>query len=177
MRQNIEKLYPSAPLETIDLEQRLEKKTKDVKSFKNSISNIKDMITYFKKNQKSKSEYKSYKTLSSILEAVDKIVSIGSITWFITLSVTANGLIVVPFSPGFACALSLAINLIHRMIIIKYNIYRKQYEKDQQSNKCFNELCRKVLQGTIFLRNENESLCDIFTKYLEESKNDIFYKI
>ena len=51
-----ERLYPSAPLlENIDLEKRLEKKKNDVNSFNNHISNIKEMITYFKdENNKSK---------------------------------------------------------------------------------------------------------------------------
>ena len=49
------RLYPSAPLESIDLEQRLEKKINDVKGFKISSNNIKEMITYFKdRNNKSK---------------------------------------------------------------------------------------------------------------------------
>ena len=49
------RLYPSAPLENIDLEQRLEKKINDVNSFNNSINNNKEMITYFKdKTNKSK---------------------------------------------------------------------------------------------------------------------------
>ena len=55
MEQKCDRLYPSAPLENIDLEQRLEKKINDVNSFINSINNIKEMITYFKdKNNKSK---------------------------------------------------------------------------------------------------------------------------
>ena len=48
MEQKCDRLNPSAPLEDIDLEQRLEKKLKDVISFNNSINNIKEMITYFK---------------------------------------------------------------------------------------------------------------------------------
>ena len=48
MEQKCDRLYPSAPLENIDLEQRLEKKINDVNSFNNHISNIKEMITYFK---------------------------------------------------------------------------------------------------------------------------------
>ena len=55
MDQKTDRLYPSLPLENIDLEQRLEKKLKDVNSFNNHINNIKEMITYFKdKNNKSK---------------------------------------------------------------------------------------------------------------------------
>ena len=52
MEQKCDKLYPSAPLlENIDLEKRLEKKINDVNSFKNHINNIKEMITYFKKQK------------------------------------------------------------------------------------------------------------------------------
>ena len=55
MEQQCDRLYPSAPLENIELEQRLEKKLNDVNSFNNQIKNIKEMITYFKhKNNKSK---------------------------------------------------------------------------------------------------------------------------
>ena len=61
MEQNYEKLFPSAPFENknIHLEQRLEKKKNDVKSFNNHINNIKEMITYFKdKNIKFKKNLK-----------------------------------------------------------------------------------------------------------------------
>ena len=45
MDQKCDRLYPSAPLENSDLEQRLEKKLNDLNSFNNSINNIKEMIT------------------------------------------------------------------------------------------------------------------------------------
>ena len=45
MDRKCDRLYPSAPLENIDLEQRLKKKTKDVNSFNNHINSIKDVIS------------------------------------------------------------------------------------------------------------------------------------
>ena len=55
MEQKCDRIYPSAPLENIDLAQRLEKKLNDANSFNNHINNIKEKITYFKdKNHKSK---------------------------------------------------------------------------------------------------------------------------
>ena len=51
MEQKTKRLYPSATLETIDLEQRLEKKLNDVNSFNNHIDNIKEMITYFQNHK------------------------------------------------------------------------------------------------------------------------------
>ena len=54
MEQKTDRLYPSAPLENNDLEQRLRKKINVVSSFKNHINNIQEVITYFKdKNSKS----------------------------------------------------------------------------------------------------------------------------
>ena len=62
MEAKTDRVYPSAPSENNDLEQRLEKKINDVNSFNNHINNIKEMITYFKdKNHKSKKKYKIIK--------------------------------------------------------------------------------------------------------------------
>ena len=127
MDQKSDRLYPSAPLENIDLEQRLEKKINDVNSFNNHINNIKERITYFKyKNNKSKKRYKKYKTLNTILELVDSIVIIGAMSTSITLSITGIGLITLPISTGFACTLSLGNKLLHKLIINKHNKYKKQ---------------------------------------------------
>ena len=67
MERKSDRLYSSAPLENVDLEQRLEENFIDVNSFNNSTSNIKEMITYFKdKNNKSEKRYKNYKTLNTV---------------------------------------------------------------------------------------------------------------
>ena len=58
MDQKCDRLYPSAPLENIDLEQRLEKKLNAVNSFNSHFIKIKEMITYFKdKTNKSRKRY------------------------------------------------------------------------------------------------------------------------
>ena len=176
MDQNCEKLYPSAPLlENIDLEKRLEKKINDVNSFNNHINNIKEMITYFKdKNNKSKKGYKKYKTLNTVLESVDSIVIIAATSTSITLSITGVGLIILPISAGIACTLSLGNKILHKIIISKYNKYKKQYERDQQSIKSFDKLYRKSLQDKVIDKTEYESLCNIFTKYVDENKKESF---
>ena len=176
MDQKTDKLYPSAPLlENIDLEKRLEKKINDVNSFNNHINNIKEMITYFKnKNNKSKKRYKNYKTLNTVLESVDSIVIIGATSTSITLSVAGFGLIILPISAGIACTLSLGNKILHKIIVNKYNNYKKQYEKDQNTIKSFDKLYRKSLQDNIIDKTEYESLCNIFTKYVDENKNESF---
>ena len=176
MEQKCDKLYPSAPLlENIDLEKRLEKKINDVNSFNNHISNIKEMITYFKdKNHKSKKRYKNYKILNTILESIDSIIIIGATSTSITLSITGVGLIILPISAGVACALSLGNKILHKIIINKYNKYKKQYERDQNTIKSFDKLYRKSLQDNVIDKNEYESLCNIFTEYVDQNKNESF---
>ena len=157
MEQKCDRLYPTAPLlENIDLEKRLEKKINDVNSFNNHVNNIKEMITYFKdKNHKSKKKYKNYKTLNTILESVDSIVIIAATSTSITLSITGVGLIFLPISAGIACTLSLGNKVLHKLIINKYNKYKKLYEKDQQTIKSFDKLYRKSLQDIIVDKTEN----------------------
>ena len=175
MEQKCDRLYPTAPLENIDLEQRLEKKLNDVNSFINHINNIKEMINYFKdKNHKSKKRYKNYKTLNTILESVDSIVIIGATSTSITLSITGIGLIVLPISAGIACGLSLGNKILHKLIINKYNKYKKQYERDQLTIKSFDKLYRKSLQDNIIDKTEYDSLCNFFTKYVDQNKNKSF---
>ena len=145
MEQKCNRLYPSAPLENKNdgLEQRIEKRLSDVNSFNNSINNIKEMITYFKdKNNKSKKRFKNYKTLNTVLQSVDTIVLIGATLTSITLSISGVGLIILPISAGIACALSLGNKIVHKLIINKYNKYKKLYEKDQNTIKSFDKLYR-----------------------------------
>ena len=108
MDQKCDGLFPRAPLGSIDLEQRLEKKLNVVNSFNNHINNVKEMITYFKyKNNKSKKRYENNKILNTVLESVESIVFIGATSTSITLSITGIGLIILPISAGIACTLSL----------------------------------------------------------------------
>ena len=177
MDQKCDRLYPSAPFENknIDLEQRLEKKIKDVNSFNNHVNNIKELITYIKdKNHISKKRYENYTTLNTILESVDSIVIIGATSTSITLSITGVGLIILPISCGIACVLSLGNKILHKLISNKYHKYKKQYERHQQTIKSFDKLYRKSLQDNIIDKTEYESLCNIFTKYFDGNKNESF---
>ena len=121
------------------------------------------MITYFKdKNHKSKKRYRNYKTLNTILESVDSIVIIATTSTSITLSITGIGLIVLPISAGIACTLSLGYKVLHKLIINKYNKYKKQFEIDQLTIKSFDNLYRKSLEDNVIDTTEYESLCNFF---------------
>ena len=82
-----------------------------------------------------------------------------------------------PISTASACALSIGDKVIYEVIISEYNKYKKQYKKDQQTNKSFDKLYRKTLQDNVIDKNEYESVRNKFTKYLEETENESFLKI
>ena len=82
-------------------------------------------------------------------------------------SATGVGLIILPISVGIACTLSLGNKVLHKLIINKYNKYKNQYERDQQTIKSFNKLCKKSLEDNINNKNEYNSLCNIFTRYID----------
>ena len=106
------------------------------------------MIKYFKdKNNKSK---KIYKTLITIIKSFDTYVFIATTSSSITLSFTGLGLIVIPITTASTCALSIGIRVLYEIIINKYNKYKQQYERDQQTIKSFNKLYRKSLENNIF---------------------------
>ena len=85
-------------------------------------------------------------------------------------------MIVLPISAGIACTLSLGIKVLHKLIINKYNKYKKQYERDQQTIRSFHKFHRKTLQDNVIDKNEYDSLCNIFTRYVDENQNEFFYK-
>ena len=151
------------------------KKIIDAISFNNSIDNIEEKIYYFKdKNHKLKKKYK--KTLKTILELVDTTVTIGETSTSITLTIRGIGLNISPILAGIACALSLSEKVLHKMIIKKCKSYKNEYEKDQKTIKFSDKFYRESLQDKVIDKSEYESLCNHFTKFLDETKNESFLK-
>ena len=108
------------------------------------------MITYFKdKNNKWKKVYKKYKTTTTILKSFDTFVIIATTSSSITLSLTGFDLIVIPISTATAGGLSIGNKVKYEVILNKYNKYKKQYERDQQTMKPFDKLYRKSLQDNV----------------------------
>ena len=172
MDERTERLYSSTPLEKYDLGQRLEKKLNVVSSFNIHISYNKEMSTYFKdENYKSKKNQKN-ETITTIIRIFDAIVIVATTSGSITLSLSGIGLIVLPISSGILCGLTISNKILYQKVMQKYNRYKKQYEKDQQSIKSFDKLYRKSLQENVINKNEYECLCNVSAKYLEESKNE-----
>ena len=138
MEQKTPKIYPSATLENVDLEQRLEKKLNYVNSFDFSINTIEETINYFKhKNHKSKKIYKKHKTLTTFLKSFDTFVSFASPSGSIKLFFTGISFIVIPKATGIARGLTNSTKITYDIVMQKYQKYKNQYQKDQQTIKTF----------------------------------------
>ena len=85
-------------------------------------------------------------------------------------------MIVIPFSTGLSCGKTNTTKIIFEKVVQKCKKYQKQYRKDQQTNKSFDKFYRRNLQDNLMKKNEYESLCKIFTKYLDETKTEFFCK-
>ena len=81
-----------------------------------------------------------------------------------------------PISTATACRLSIGNKVLNEIIINKYNKHKKQYERDQQTIKYFDKLYRKTLRDKVLDKNEFESLCITFTKHVNETNMNLFYK-
>ena len=67
----------------------------------------------------------------------------------ITLSLTGFGLKFTPISRGIAYRLSISNKTIYEIIVQKYNEYKIQYERDQQTIKSFANLYRNSLPDNV----------------------------
>ena len=135
------------------------------------------MITYFKdKNTNSKKRYKKYKTQTTIIKSIDTFVIFAKPSSSITLSLRGIGLIVIPISTATACGLSIGNKIKNEIIINKYNKYKKQYDKDQQTIKSFDKLYEKALKDNLIDKSGYESLCNILSNLLMKQKMNLFYK-
>ena len=90
------------------------------------------------------------------------------------MSLTGISLVARPISTSTACGFSIGVKVIYEVIINKYNRHKKQYQRDLQTMKFFDKLNRKSLQDNVIDKSEDENVCNIFTKYIDESKNESF---
>ena len=95
--------------------------------------------------------------MSIILKIVNSFVNIASTSSSITLSLTGLGLIILPFSTGIACSLSLCSKTLPEVFLDKYKKYKKQYKKAEHTIKSFDKLYRKIWKDNLIDKNEYES--------------------
>ena len=82
--------------------------------------------------------------------------------------------IVILISTASARALSNGNKTVDEIVMQKLKKFKKNYDRDMETIKSFDNLYRKILQDNIVDNNEYESLCKKFTKCLVEVKNESF---
>ena len=78
--------------------------------------------------------------LTTILKSFDTFSIIATTSTSNALPLTGICLIVILTSTGIACGLTIRNKVIYGIVMQKYNWIKKQYEKDQQTNKSLNKL-------------------------------------
>ena len=114
--------------------------------------------------------------LTTLLKSFDTFVTVATTSSSITLFLTGIGFQVIPISTGKACRLITSKKVVYEINMRNFIKYKKQNEKDQQTIKSFDELYKKTLQVNLIDKTGNESLCNTFTEYLDETKNESFSK-
>ena len=125
------------------------------------------------KTTNQKNIYKKYKTLTTVLKSFDTFIFATTSSSF-TLFLTGIALIAIPISTATPCGLSIGNKVLYEIIINKYNKLKKLYERDQQTIESFDKLYRKSLQDNVIDKTEYGSLCNFFTRYVDENKNESF---
>ena len=119
-------------------------------------------------------KYRNYKTITTILKPFDTFFIIATTSTSITLSLTGFGLTVIPVSTESTCVLSIGSKETWEIVMENFNKNKKRFEKDEHTTKASDNLYMKSLQDNVFDENEYELLCNTFTKYLDETKNESF---
>ena len=84
------------------------------------------------------------------------------------------GLIAIPIFSSIACGLTVSNKLLYAIIMQKYKNYKKQYEKHQHTIISYDKLYKKSFQDNVTDKNEYQYVCNISTKYVDETKNESF---
>ena len=56
----------------------------------------------------------------------------------------------------------------------EHNKNNKKNERDQQTKKFFDKMYRESLNDNLIDKTEYERICNIFTNYVDETKNETF---
>ena len=80
-----------------------------------------------------------------------------------------------PISAGVACGLSLGNKILNKLILNKYNKYKKQYDRDQNTIEFFDKIYRKSLQDNVIDETEYESLSNFLLNMLMKTKMNLFH--
>ena len=74
----------------------------------------------------------------------DTILNVATTSGSVTVFLKGIVLLAIPITTGIACGLTISSKVIFELVSQRYNKYKIQYQKDQQTIKCFNNLNSKI---------------------------------
>ena len=138
---------------------------KEIKSFINSIQNIKDIQNFYNHEcKKYKKKSKTYKILNGLIQSIDGVLLLGVSSTAITLSVTGVGLIVVPIASGIGAGVSIISKILNEYLKRKEQHNIKKYTLAGRTLNDFCKLHSKCLDNKIDLNEYNKlkQPCDVY---------------
>ena len=118
-----EKLYPC-----LQQDQNLDLRLKEIKSFNNSIQNIKDIQNFYNHEAKKyKKKSKIYKLINCLIQSIDGVSVLAVSSTCVTLSVTGVGLVVVPIASGIGTGLCIISKIAGEYLKKRTTQYLKIY--------------------------------------------------
>ena len=105
------------------INKRLQSEIQKVNSFNNSIQNISLMMKYYEMEEnKNKKKYTKYNLINYLINSTDGLIIIGTTSASVTLSITGEGIIVVPITAGVGCATGILVKICSRYLKKKSKI-------------------------------------------------------
>ena len=161
-----EKLYPSLQPQVDSLEQHLNLRLKEINSFNNSIQNIKDIKNFYNHEAKKyKKKSKQYKLINCLIQSVDGVSILAVSSTCVTLSITGNGLVVVPVASGIGAGLCIISKLLGEYLKRKEQHNLKKYTLAGRTLHDFCKLHSKCLEDNKIDLNEYNKLKQSYDTY------------
>ena len=162
-----EKLYPNLEQQSsVNWEEIINKKLKEVNSFNNSINNI-NLISKFYEDEyrKLKNIYNKFKTMNKILNTVDSLVIISTTSTSITFSITGFGIITIPIIAGIGCGITITSKIICEYLKTREKFYLENYTLSHITLQEFRKLHQKSLEDNVIDQNEYKKVTEMYINY------------
>ena len=108
------KVHPSAPYLSSDkdVESMINMQLAKVSSFNISSQNVMMMIKYYElEEEKYKKKYTKFKLINNLINSTEVLITIGTTSASVTLSITGVGIIFVPITEGVGCSTGILVKV------------------------------------------------------------------
>ena len=124
------------------------------------------MMKYYEMEEKKyKQKYNKYKLINNLINSLDGIIVIGTISASISLSITGVGIIVVPITAGVGCATGVLVKICSSYLKKKKQNYKLKYAIIQKTLDDFRQLYITSLKDNHIDEKEYQRFVTQFENY------------